>query len=251
MTPNPFSPYGYRNAVARKETQPKQATKFDFSWVSVFTLIITVFTAVLFGAGKAYRQAYLQVFGFNDSVLPWPTQDLIYIGAVKQLDIILAAPPIALLATVAITIGIGALLWLINILASQRKSKISSRRNSKKQNFTEAIGLLDLLQLAVNFLGVICIVVLTSTFFAAQAEYRGKTDAESALKSVSITNGVTPGKPELRYVVIKREVGKQRISEEGYLVSCSEKACGIHSPKKNEPNQIIPLDNLTLFTYKK
>ena len=251
MTPNPFSPYSCRNAVVKKETQPKQATKFDFSWTSAFTLIITVFTAVLFGAGKAYRQAYLQVFGFNDSVLPWPTQDLIYLGTIKQLDIILVGPPIALLAVVTIVIGIGALLWTINKLASQNKSKTPCRKKSKKQNFTEAIGLLDLLQLVANFLGVITVVILISTFFAVRAEKLGKADAESALQSIPSKNRITPDKPELRYVVIKREIGKQRISEEGYLISCSEKACGIHSPKKEEPSQIIPLDNLISFTYGK
>jgi hypothetical protein len=234
------------NDTNSSSTIEKQKAKLDFGWVSLFTLSITVFTAVMFGAGKAYRQNYLATFGFNDPVIPWSFQDVVYLGIVKQLPILLAAPMVAIGAVFGFAVLVGILLWLGNRLAVQRAKKSSSGRKVKTKSSTDSM--LEVMQFMLNCFGAVLVIALLALFFVARAENLGGLDAKAAIESMAKGS---KDKPKLPYVTIERRVGGQEIVETGYLVSCSERACGLYSPGKGaEPSRVVPLDGVTSFKYK-
>ncbi|WP_435750437.1 hypothetical protein [Thauera sp. AutoDN2] len=221
----------------------RQRTKLDFGWVPFFTLSITVFTAVVFGAGKAYRQNYLASFGFDDSVIPWLFQDVVYLGITKQLPILLTAPMVAIGAVFGFAVLIGVLLWIGDRLAARRTMP---RGNNKAVTKNSTESLLDVGQFVLNCLGSVFLFGLLALFFVARAENLGSLDAKSEIESVAQGSS---NKPKMPYVTIERLVGGQKIIEAGYLVSCSERACGLYSPNKGkEASRLVSLDGVTSFS---
>lgn len=224
----------------------KQKTKLDFSWVSLLTLGITVFTAVVFGAGKAYRQHYLASFGFSDTVMPWAFQDVVYLGIVKQLPILLVAPMWGIGAVFGLVVLSGVLLWIGARLAAQRKKKSGDRKQTDSISSTDFWLVAS--EFALNCFGAILLIGVLAVFFVATAERLGSADAKAAIASVAQGS---KEKPQLSYVTIERLVGGQKIVDAGYLFSCSERMCGLYSPEKgNEASRLVPLDSVTSFRYR-
>lgn len=235
-----------RDQTSSSGSTEKQKTRLDFGWVSLFTLSITVFTAIVFGAGKAYRQHYLALFDFTDAVIPWPFQDVVYLGVTKQLTILMAAPMWAIGALFGWVVLIGVWLWIRNRLAAKRTKKTGNRKEVNSISSTDS--LLETIQFLLNCLISASLISLLALLFVASAESLGGTDAKAAIISVAQGN---QEKPKLSYVTIERIVGGQRIIEAGYLVSCSEHICGLYSPDKgDEASRLVPLDSVTSFRYK-
>lgn len=231
---------------SRQVEKPK--VKLDFGWVSLFSMSITVFVAVAFGAGKAYRDNYLTAFKFTDTALPWQFQDVVYLGVTKQLPILLAAPVVALGAIAGFLILVGSLLMLGDRLAARRlrKATMPSQRINKGKSGMES--LLDVSQFLVNSLGSVLLFSLLALFFVARAEKLGGADAKSAIASIAKS---AVNKSNLSYVTIERMIGGQRTADEGYLVSCSARACGLYSPGKGkDASRLIPLDNVLSFRFR-
>lgn len=236
----------------QKNSEPPldgQKAKFDFDWVPLFTLCLTVCTSTAFGAGKAYRAQYLRAFGFTGEAIPWSFQDVVYLGITKQIDILLLAPMVAAEA-VAIFLGLAVLLlWLDERLADWRAVRKSKKLGSSKsaQMNPRMDSLLVVSLFLLKCLGFIFVVGWSAAFFVVQAEQRGMKDAKAAKESV------TQGSKEdskLPYVTIERRVGEQKIIETGYLFSCSERACGLYSPpsdNRKEVSRLVSMDNVTSF----
>lgn len=240
------------STTAAKQVLPtKEKTKLDFSWVSAFSLSITVFAAVLFGAGKAYRQAYLSVFGFDDVMMPWPFQDLVYLGITKQLPILLAAPVVALEAILVLTLVAAMLLWVFNRVAARRRKSATAiaGENSVERKVGNAT-VLDVTLFLVYFLGAVLLFALLALFFVARAEKLGKADAKKDMAAIATRNAPNSAKPQLNYAIIERMVEKSRITEEGYVVTCSDRACGLFMPDKgSESSRLVMLEHLVSFRY--
>lgn len=152
-----------------KQAQPEtEKVKLDVSLVSAFSLSITVLTAVLWGAGKAYRQNYLSVFGFDDAVMPWSFQDVVYQGITKQLTILLAAPLISMGVLLVLAVVVIMMFWVKNYEAA-RSRKIDQAVTNK--NIVERWGgvnsILELILLLVYCFGAFFICALLATFFVA------------------------------------------------------------------------------------
>lgn len=224
----------------------KQKAKLDFSWVSLITLSITVFTAVVFGAGKAYRQHYLASFGFGDVVMPWAFQDVVYLGIVKQLPILLVAPLWGIGALFGLAVFFGLFFWIGTRLAVQQKRKSIYRQKTNSIDSTDSW--LAVIEFSLNCLGSIVVISVLALFFVASAEKLGTADAKAAIASVAQGSNE---KPKLSYVTIERLIGGQKIVEAGYLFSCSERICGLYSPEnENEKSWLVPLDGVTSFRYR-
>lgn len=223
-----------------------QKTKLDFSWVSLLTLSITVFTAVVFGAGNAYRQRYLASFGLGEAVIPWAFQDVVYLGIVKQLPILLVAPMWGIGAVFSLVVLLGGLLWIRTRLAALQKKKSNCRKKSRSRSSTDFWLVVS--EFALNCFGAVLLIGVLALYFVAAAERLGGADAKAAIASVAKGS---KEKPKLSYVTIERLVGGQKIVEAGYLFSCSERICGLYSPEKgNEASRLVPLDGVTSFRYR-
>lgn len=239
-------PVKKRLQVNSSSSTEKQKTKLDFSWVSLLTLSVTVFTAVLFGAGKAYRQHYLASFGFGDTVMPWAFQDVVYLGIVKQLPILLVAPMWGIGAVLGFVVLSVALLWMGVRLAAMRKKKSNYRKKAASISSTDFWLVVS--EFALNCLGSVLLIGTLALLFVAAAERLGGADAKAAIASVAQGS---KDKPKLPYVTIERLVGGQKIVEAGYLFSCSERMCGLYSPEKgNEKSRLVPLEGVISFRYR-
>lgn len=161
-----------RGDVSEATVKPK--TKPEFGWVSLFTLSITVFTAVLYGAGKAYRQAYLLPFGLTDALLPWPFQDVVYLGITQQLSILLAAPMVALTILTCLLVLIGTVIWARRRLPMQRTPSYSE--NKSLNSSANADSILDASSFVLYSLCSIIAVSLLALFYIARAERLGGVD---------------------------------------------------------------------------
>lgn len=252
--------FGRNRAISKnvKQAQPeKEKAKLDFSWVPASSLGITMFTAVLFGAGKAYRQAYLSAFGFNDafgvndSAIPWSFQDLVYLGITKQLSILFFSPVVALVALPVLAVVVVIALWFRNRVAAKRRKSggAATNKNLVRQEDSHNYAL-DLILFLVKYLGAVFLFALLALIFVAGAERLGKADAEKELAVIKARNTTTPAKPQLSYAIIERIVEKRLVTEEGYVVTCSDRACGLFMPDKGrEASRLVTLDHLVSFRY--
>lgn len=227
------------------QSNEKPKSKLDFGWVSLFTLSITVFTAILFGAGKAYRANYLGSFNLVDSLIPWSFQDVVYLGITKQLPILLVVPMITLWFVLGAVVFTGVLFWIKDkLLAWIIKRRICSKKSNVNSSMSFLLELLEFLFVSIS--SVISVGFL-SIFFIANAEKLGGVDAKAEKESVAEGSA----DPKLRYAIIKRFVGGQEITDEGYLVSCSERVCGLYSiVNGNESSRLVPLENIKSFYLK-
>ena len=222
--------------------------KIDFNWIPTLTLFTTLFTAVSFGAGKAYRQKYLALFGFNDTLIPWSFQDVVYLGILTQVETIIMVPVFA----IGMLVIIIAILWLMFklklFLEKKANKKPTDKRDKKDNNKDEYfIEIMDFFANLMNFSGIVLIALILTLFFAAQAEKRGKTDAVNHLSKIETAINKKEKYQGLDFAKIDRELGNKTISQEGYIITCSEKLCGIYD--ENKTSHIIPIDNIISFKY--
>lgn len=235
-----------RNKLGSVSDPRKIKSKLDFGWVSLFSMGITVLVAVLFGAGKAYRQQFLAGFSFSDTVVPWSFQDVVYLGITKQLPILLAAPVAATAAIFIFALMAGGLMWLDARIAARR---LNTPNKNRKQNEKLPSGesFLRISEFLLICFGWITLLSLLALFFVARAEQLGKSDAKLAQESIEKRETVSS---LLNHVKIVRFVGGRVIEEEGYLVTCGEKMCGIYSHQDDRAvSVLVPLDNVLSFQY--
>jgi len=224
----------------------RQVLGLKFDWIPLFTLALTVFTAVAYGAGKGYREVYLSSFGLTDMVAPWSFQDLVYLGIAKQVAVLVVFPFYAALTVAGIALLIIILSRIGNWIAT-KQIKQSKRREQTEMNEGDA-ALLNIAQFMVVYLGSIFLIGLLALLFVAKAETLGKVDARAA--KISLASGSSQ-KPKLPYVTIDRAVGGQMVTDAGYLVSCSERMCGLYSPSEDKgTSRFVPLDGVTLFAFR-
>jgi flagellar basal body-associated protein FliL len=236
-----------------KQAQPEsKKAKLDVSLVSAFSLSITVLTAVLWGAGKAYRQNYLSVFGFDDAVMPWSFQDVVYLGITKQLTILLTAPLVSIGVFLLLAIVVIAMAWINNLEKEQRRRTARAATNRNTFGWwSNAESILELIILLIYCLVAFFVCAMLATFFVAGAETLGKKDAEKELAAISALKTTKSVKPQLSYAVIERMVDKRHVTEEGYVITCSDRFCGLYTPDKGlgASRLIVSLDHLVSFKY--
>lgn len=235
-----------KNKLGSVSNSGKAKPKLDFGWVSLFSMGITVLVAVLFGAGKAYRQQFLAGFSFSDTVLPWSFQDVVYLGITKQLPILVTAPVVAIAAIFIFALMAGGLMWLDARIAARRLNtpNKNTKQNEKLPNGESFLRIIEFLLIC---LGWITLLSLLALFFVARAEQLGKSEAKLTQESIEKRETMSP---LLNRVKIARFVGGRVIEEEGYLVSCGEKMCGVVSHQDDRAvSVLVPLDNVLSFQY--
>lgn len=222
--------------------------KLDFGWVPFVTLCITAFTAVLFGAGKAYRNAYLLQFGFSDVIFGWPFQDLVYIGIIKQLKALILVPSYFLLLALSPFL-IREFRQILRVMGMWLEMKYGSTRmrHAQARGFGKFDSLIDAWKFIVFSSMAYGFFVFVSACLVVGAEQRGISDGQAAIQSTARQAAGA----KLPYVIIERIVGGQKIVKEGYLVTCSERACGLYSSEKvAEKSEMVPLEGVLSFRYK-
>jgi len=225
-----------RNVVPSYKTSGQSTTlvggtKLDFSWTALVSLILTAFTAVAFGSGQAYRNAYSSPFNFDSLLIPWSFQDTVYLGVVKQIDVILLAPIWALIGLIVL-IGIFIFFVALKNLSAKKKNRPKNKSEIDQFELDHPFVALFLTFLTRFFIFGFIVIIL-GTYFVVNAEKLGINDSKSDMEAI-----LNPSKPEnekakkeLRWVEIRRIVEKQDITENGYLIDCNEHVCGIYSPK--------------------
>lgn len=228
---------------------PSSSSKLDFGWVSAFSLVITLLAALLFGAGRAYRYSFLTRFGFDDWVMPWSFQDLVYLGTTKQALVLMAAIAGAFIGTVAIVVFTAALSWVgkkVRVRVARRPERPS--KNKKAKGLIDD-QMLDTAQILLNCFGAVLVFSYLALLFVAWAEAVGRKDAEQEIQAIKAA-GTDGQNIRLRYAILERRVGDQVVTERGYVVTCTEKACGLFAPDKDkEAARIVLLDNLVSMRY--
>lgn len=227
------------------DKKTNQWEKIYSNSIPALTLFTTLFTAVCFGAGKAYRQKYLALFGFNDNLIPWSFQDVVYLGILTQLENILMTPVFAF-GMLAIIIAI---LWIMSKLKLFLENKANKKSTSKRSNNKDEY-FLEIMNFFANLMHfpLIALIALTlALIFAAQAEKQGKTDAVNHLSKIEAAINKKEKYQGLNFAKIDRKSGNKTISQEGYIITCSEKLCGIYD--ENKTSHIIPIDNIISFKY--
>ncbi len=200
-------------------------------WISIFGVALPFLTALFFAAGKAYRQSYLEPFGFNDVVFPWSFQDLVTLGTAIQLPWILLGLSLAIIAV---------LVGFILELAPKWARKVKHGSTKVPRQFLE--NLFTCLAIVLTF-------IVISVVFIVVGIKEGGYDARKELVAIehAKTGKITADLP--KYARIKRRVNDEVVQEEGYLITCSDKACGLYAPQeKNETARVVPLDNIVSFS---
>lgn len=175
----------------------------------------------MFGAGKAYREEFFESFGFTDAAIPLSFQDITYLGITKQLLILMAAPWFAM----AFVFGYIVLFMVMSLIVDRLAIRQQRKFRSNKKPSGNVDYLFNLSGFLLGLFGSIAITSLLAFFYIAQADKLGKKDAASARDSLVQGSKV---KPELSYVVIERVIGGKQVTNEGYLIGCSERVCAVY-----------------------
>jgi hypothetical protein len=251
-----------RKQESKKESQIQFSLGSASTWISATTLTLSVLSVLLFTAGKAYRNAYLSEFGISEWNLPWSVQDLIYLGAVNQLSILLLAPLIFMLACISYVFCI----WVVDLLSQGLRKYVESKFpaifqskrtrnvvNNQKQDLS-----LDIFKvLAIPLVAALAaiLVAIPSVLYAASAERAGKKQGEMEKLAILENNPGSKARENLSWALIRRRIQDQEITEVGYLISCTEKACAMFQRVQNGSNitgkaKIVPLEGVTEFSGK-
>lgn len=236
-------------AFSNVKAPPPSSSKLDFGWVSAFSLGITLLAALLFGAGRAYRYSFLTRFGFDDWVMPWSFQDLVYLGTTKQALVLMAATAGAFIGTVAIVVCTVALSWVGNKVRARVARRPGRPGTNKKAKGLRDDQMLNTVQFLLNCFGAALLFSYLALLFVAWAEVVGRKDAEKEIHAIE-TAGTDGQGIRLRYAIIDRRIGDKVITERGYVVTCTEKACGLFVPGGGgEAARVVPLDSLVSMRY--
>ncbi len=234
----------------RQAPKHQEATKPPVTWVAVATVFISSLTLLgtLFywtqkNAGRAYREAYLEMFGFRSDALPWNTDDLALLGYVAQVDVIVKM----LFAFSALTL-FALLVMLVANWASQHFSKrrvrsnVRVERNKKDSIVTSEVVICWTIVVALVVLGYSVIVPLV-LFQQARAE--GGHDAEQQMNAIQTLNLATLKKFRLNFVEITSEKAE---AVSGAAISCTEKFCALYSPDGPIHARVVPLSDVKMWS---
>jgi hypothetical protein len=233
------------------------------TWLSGITLIITIMSITLYAAGKAYRVNYLHQFGVADVVIPWTPQDLIYLGAVTQLEVLIFALPVLALVLLSLAFIMWASYGLGRIAQRSiqktdfskvvRKILQKQKNNDPNAPITETAFLFLLTTILIIFF----FLVIACLIFIANAEQLGEQQAAED-KLALIHNDLKKIKSRnLTPVSLGRKLDGLLIKDEGHVISCSEKRCLLYQIQANtKGNQkaitkvkIVPIENVANFSF--
>lgn len=239
------APLSVATATSKVSESSGQKGRIDFSWVAVFSFAISVMAGVAFAAGKAYRQHYLQGFSLSDSQLPWTFQDVVYLGITKQLPILLAAPIAAILGVFVFVLVVALSSALARLVRRKRRQSRSAQTQASADNTNTQEPGTDVLEFLTRSLGAVLMVMFLSVIYVAKSEQLGASDAKAELTALKQGD---EKRINLTPVRVERVVSGQRIAHHGYLVSCSERACGLVEKIEGRIlSRVIPLDNVLSF----
>jgi hypothetical protein len=221
-------------------------------WLSGITLLLTVVTVMLYAAGKAYRAAYLNEFGGSDWMVPWSSQELIYLGATCQLSKLLFVLPALLVFCLASMLCV--LLLLVGKRFAKRfvkdrkgkPNRAPSNDTAPSNSFDDIVEFLSLLS---HVSAISALIVVMCTVYVSLAEKKGTQDAREAIENILTNSSPNRTKHLLYYTEITRKIQSETITERGYAVTCNEKACLLYMApieRGDSPTlKFVPLDNIT------
>lgn len=206
--------------------------------VSVLALLGTLFYWMQRNAGRVYREAYLQTFGFRADALPWGTDDRALLGYITQAKII-----VLLLALIAAMILIGLLsVIFVNFLTRRSPQKTKAYDKAGNKIITP--------QIAVGWAMVIAIA--GAAYFIAMPLVLFKTvekdaifDAERQISAIQMVDLDRLKELRVIFVEITRDKGE---TVSGAAISCSEKFCALYSPQGPVHARIVPLSDVKTWS---
>lgn len=214
---------------------------------SFFTtaLWITGFAGFWFCEGRAYRDAYLIVYGFDPTTLPWERDNLIYFGlGVGFVDVYAGVYYVAISGFIA----------LLLVIASQRASdhvvsRFRGTRRTARHKPTPGHIATDAQLFAQRviflFIGALIFGICGLAMFGF-AENHGKNRAKEELLSLSSCDTIALEKARLNAVHIVRLIGNEQVTYDGVLITCSSANCGIRSMTEDAA-QLVGRDHILRF----
>ncbi|MBB2927110.1 hypothetical protein [Paraburkholderia silvatlantica] len=234
----------------RQATKPQEPAKPAVTWVAIATVFIsslallgTLFYWTQKNAGRAYREAYLEMFGFRSDALPWNTDDLALLGYVAQADVIVkmlfAFSALSLFAVVMLL----AANWASQYFSKHRARKDVKAEQKKEDNIvTSEVVACWAIVVALVVLGYSVVVPLV---LFQQARTEGFHDAEQQMGAVRTLNLPALKKYRLNFVEITREKAE---AVSGAAISCTEKFCALYSPDGPIHARIVPLSDVKMWS---
>ncbi|SIT36571.1 membrane hypothetical protein [Paraburkholderia ribeironis] len=234
----------------RQATKPQETTKPVVTWVAIATVFIsslallgTLFYWTQKNAGRAYREAYLEMFGFRSDALPWNTDDLALLGYVAQADVIVkmlfAFSALTLFAVVVMLAANWARQYFSKI---REREDVKSERDKRDSIVTSEVVVCWAIVVALVVLGYSVVVPLV-LFQQARAE--GCHDAEQQMSAIRTLNLAALREYRLNFVEITREKAE---TVSGAAISCTEKFCALYSPDGPIHARIVPLSDVKMWS---
>jgi len=214
--------------------------------VAAATAAGTLFVAMLYAGGQAFRTGYLDEFGLYEALMPWTPQQLMFFGFQQSAYI-----DFQLLVGIGLYLGlIAALVALAEHLGRRAaaKSKSASLDTDGYLRSASDQKLSPFLTVSLVFMAAAGFVAVLWAFTSAE-ESQGRRFAKDERKAIDLLQCVGRVEPGIGYARISRAVGAGKPQTvEGYVVSCDAHACALYAGAHSaQQASLATLDNLVSF----
>ncbi|MHA6898678.1 hypothetical protein [Ralstonia pseudosolanacearum] len=238
----------------REASKAQDPMKPAVTWVAVLTALVgalallgTLFLWTQKNAGRAYREAYLQTFGFRADALPWNTDDLALLGYFAQVDVVLLM--LGLFIALAL---LGAVLAIAGDYLSRRflkekegdevKEEDKSKKREKKFTIPPAAAIYW--SIAVALMAFAYFNLIPIALFQ-KMKTKGIRDALNQISLIETLDSEKFKEGGINFVEIAREKSEPVW---GAAISCTEKFCALYSPVGPVHARIVPLTDVKMWS---
>ncbi|WP_316881939.1 hypothetical protein [Ralstonia wenshanensis] len=238
----------------REATKVQDSMKPAVTWVAVLTALVgalallgTLFLWTQKNAGRAYREAYLQTFGFRADALPWNTDDLALLGYFAQADVVLLM--LGLFIALAL---LGAVLAIAGDYLSRRFFKEKESDEVKDEDKKRKGEKKFTIPPAATIYWSIAVVLMTFSYFNLipialfqKMKTKGVRDAQNQIGLIETLEADKFKEGGINFVEIAREKSEPVW---GAAISCTEKFCALYSPVGPVHARIVPLTDVKMWS---
>ncbi|AUT67023.1 hypothetical protein [Paraburkholderia hospita] len=215
--------------------------------VAALTSAGTLFVAMMYASGQAFRSGYLDAYGLYEALMPWTPQQMMFFGFQQS-----AYKDFLLL------VGFGVYLGLVYALVTAAEH-LGRRAAAKRKNLTVDTDnyfrsvaerkFSPMIVTAGILLAAAAFVLVLWAFISAEAA-QGRQIALDERTSIDRLQCIGKVGQGMAYARISRSVGAGKPQTiEGYVVTCDSHACALYpgAPSAQQVS-VVTLDNLLSFT---
>jgi len=177
----------------------------DWGWSGIAALIVTILAALLYAAGRAWRDSFLGTLGVQADSLPVSFQDQVYIGALIQLKTIVIHLAISLAVVFSIGLFISGGHSLLNLLEDWATPKFRSKALPHRAKLLPLAHRIEMFELRFNpylavatTLVVLLMILGYFIYFIDAARLEGERHATEVLVEMQKGSKARMGYPSVR-----------------------------------------------------